>query len=204
MNATLDASTDFERATDPFPLFDRWMADAEQSEPNDPNAVCLATATPDGRPAARIVLLKSVDPRGFVFHSHYTGRKGEEMAANPQVALCFHWKTLHRQVRVEGRVERASAEESDSYYASRARTSRLGAWASRQSQPLRDRAELEAALREVEARFPGEDVPRPEHWGGFRVVPTVVEFWQDAPYRLHDRRVFTRTGEGWATQRLYP
>lgn len=204
MNATLDANTDFTLRTDPVALFSEWMRAAEASEPNDPNAMCLATVGADGRPSARIVLLKSVDAGGFMFHSHYTGRKGRELDANPYAALCFHWKSLHRQVRVEGRVEHATPAESDAYYASRARISRLGAWASRQSEPLSDRAELEARLREAEQRFPDEEVPRPEHWGGFRLVPDSIEFWQDAPYRLHDRIVFIRDGEGWERQRLYP
>ena len=199
MDTALDTAGD-----DPIALFARWMAAAEASEPNDPDAVCLATATADGRPAARMVLLKGADARGFVFHSHYDGRKGAEMERNPHAALCFHWKTLRRQVRVEGSVERVAAAESDGYYASRARVSRLGAWASRQSRPLADRAELEASVAEMERRFPGEEVPRPPHWGGFRVVPARIEFWQDMPFRLHDRLVFERAGAGWTTHRLYP
>ncbi len=198
----MDAAPDV--TADPVALFAGWMREAEASEPNDPNAVCLATATADGRPAARMVLLKDADARGFVFHSHYDGRKGAELEANPFAALCFHWKTLHRQVRVEGTVERVPEAESDDYYATRARVSRLGAWASRQSRPLADRAELEASVAVMEARFPGDDVPRPPHWGGLRVIPERIEFWRDMPYRLHDRLVFERAGEGWATHRLYP
>ncbi|MFT8244156.1 pyridoxamine 5'-phosphate oxidase [Roseomonas sp. BN140053] len=191
-------------ATDPIALFASWMAEAKLSEPNDPNAMCLATVTPEGRPAARIVLLKDLDERGFVFHSHYDGRKGTELAAHPYAALCFHWKTLQRQVRVEGTVQPVSAEESDRYFASRPRISKLGAWASRQSRRLGERSELETGLAEMEARFPGEEVPRPPHWGGFRVVPEAIEFWRDMPFRLHDRLVFTRTDAAWTTHRLFP
>ena len=189
---------------DPLVLFGRWLRAAEASEPNDPEAMCLATADARGRPAARMVLLKEADARGFVFYSHRDGRKGLELDANPFAALCFHWKTLRRQVRVEGRVERVSDAESDAYYASRARVSRLGAWASRQSRPLADRVELEAGVAAAEARFPGDDVPRPQHWGGFRLVPDRVEFWRDMPHRLHDRLVFERAGDGWTTGRLFP
>lgn len=195
---------DLDHAQDPYALFAGWMADAARSEPNDPNAMCLATASADGAPSARMVLLKEADPRGFVFYSHLDGRKGGEIAANPRAALCFHWKTLARQVRVEGRTEPVSAEEADAYFASRARTSRLGAWASRQSRPLAARADLEAGVAEFDGRFPGEEVPRPEHWSGTRVVPARIEFWRDMPFRLHDRLVFERDGDAWRTHRLYP
>ena len=200
----MDANTDFTLSTDPVALFSEWMRAAEASEPNDPNAMCLATVGADGRPSARIVLLKSVDAGGFMFHSHYTGRKGRELDANPCAALCFHWKSLRRQVRVEGRVEHATPAESDAYYASRARISRLGAWASRQSEPLADRAELEARLREAVQRFPDEEVPRPEHWGGFRLIPDSIEFWEDRPGRQHWRTRFVKTAGGWESGLLYP
>lgn len=196
---------------DPFALFARWMAEAAASEPNDPNAMTLATATPDGLPAARIVLLKAVDPaghapRGFVFYTNTQSRKGGELAANARAALLFHWKTLTRQIRIEGAVQPVAPAEADAYYASRARISRLGAWASDQSRPLDARATLEARLAEVEARYPGEAIPRPPHWSGYRVVPARIEFWQDMPFRLHDRSVFTRdtAGTGWVHGKLFP
>lgn len=195
--------------TDPFALFSAWFAEAEASEPNDPNAMCLATATPEGAPSARMVLLKGLDGpevpgRGFVFYTNLESRKGAEIAANPRVALLFHWKTLGRQVRVEGRAAPVSPEEADAYFASRARLSRIGAWASRQSRPLGSRAELEAAVEAFDSRFPGEDIPRPSHWSGFRVTPERIEFWRDMPHRLHDRLLFTRDGEVWRSELLYP
>ena len=189
---------------DPLGLFQAWLDAATASEPNDPNAVTLATATPDGAPSARMVLLKGFDARGFVFYTNAQSRKGTELAANSQVALLFHWKTLRRQVRVEGRVSPVTAEEADAYFASRHRLSRLGAIASDQSRRLESRAELERRLAEADARYPGDDIPRPAHWTGFRVDPARIEFWQDMPYRLHDRRIFTRQAEGWATEALYP
>ncbi len=190
---------------DPFAWFADWMAEAAVSEPNDPNAMTLATATPDGRPAARIVLLKGYDERGFVFYTNTQSRKGGELAANPHAALLLHWKSLRRQVRIEGCVEPVTAEEADLYYTSRPRISRLGAWASEQSRPLEDRAELERRLAEQEARFPGEVIPRPPHWSGYRLIPERFEFWQDMPYRLHDRTALTRMpAGGWAAGKLYP
>lgn len=191
---------------DPFQLFERWMAEASQSEIADANAMTLATATKDGRPSARIVLLKGIDGRGLVFYSNLESRKAEELAANPVAALLFHWKSLGRQVRVEGSITRASDAEADAYFASRLRISRLGAWASDQSRPLSSRSELERRLAEYEARYPGEDVPRPPYWGGYRLAPERFEFWQDMPYRLHDRLVFTRSGSvlGWTIGRLFP
>jgi pyridoxamine 5'-phosphate oxidase len=189
---------------DPIALFEAWMAEASKSEPNDPNAVCLATATPDGRPSARMVLLKGVDARGFVFYTNLESRKGGELAANPFAALCFHWKTLQRSVRVEGAVEQVSAEEADAYYASRARGSRIGAWASRQSRPLEGRFALEKAVADYTLKFGLGEIPRPPHWSGFRLLPSRIELWRDMPFRLHERRVFHRAGTGWEMEMLYP
>jgi pyridoxamine 5'-phosphate oxidase len=194
---------------DPFALFDAWMTEAETTEPNDPNAMTVATATPDGAPAARILLLKEVDPpgatpRGFVFYTNKESRKAEELTANPRAALLFHWKALRRQIRIEGAVIDATDAESDAYFATRPRVSRLGAWASDQSRPLAERALLERRLAEQEARFPGETIPRPPHWGGYRLIPTRFEFWQDMPYRLHERILFTRAPDGWTVGRLFP
>ncbi|HEY5301948.1 MAG TPA: pyridoxamine 5'-phosphate oxidase [Acetobacteraceae bacterium] len=191
--------------SDPFAWFDRWMEDAAASEPADPNAMTLATTTADGLPSARIVLLKGHDARGFVFYTNTESRKGSELKDNPRAAVLFHWKSLQRQVRIEGRIERVTEGEADAYYATRARISRLGAWASDQSRPLRDRAELERRLAEQEARFPDDRVPRPPHWSGYRLVPDCFEFWQDMPYRLHDRTVFTRRGaDAWTMGKLFP
>lgn len=203
-DATADGSRD-----DPFATFEAWMAEAARSEPNDPNAVCLATATPDGRPSARMVLLKGLDaagsdPRGFVFYTNLESRKGGELAANPFAAMCFHWKTLQRSVRVEGRVQPVSNAEADAYYASRARGSRIGAWASRQSRPLEGRFALEKAVAEHTLRFGIGEVPRPPHWSGFRLVPDRIEFWRDMPFRLHERRVFHAAPPGWRTEMLFP
>ena len=189
---------------DPIALFASWLAEAEKTEPNDANAVCLATATPDGLPSARMVLLKGVDARGFVFYTNLESRKGGELAANPNAALCFHWKSLHRSVRVEGAVERVSDAEADAYYASRARTSRLGAWASKQSRPLESRFALEKAVAEYGLRYAVGEIPRPAFWSGFRVLPRRIELWRDMPFRLHERRVFHRDGEGWRLEMLYP
>jgi pyridoxamine 5'-phosphate oxidase len=166
----------------------------------------LATVGLDGAPDARIVLLKGHDPSGFVFYTNYESRKGEELSADPRATLVFHWKSLQRQIRVEGQVERVTPEEADAYFASRPQLSKVGAWASEQSRPLTERAELERRLAEAEARFAGADVPRPPHWSGFRLVPRRLEFWREMPYRLHDRLVFTRSapGEPWSTGRLFP
>jgi pyridoxamine 5'-phosphate oxidase len=193
-------------SADPFTLFSEWLADARRTEINDPNAMTLATIGLDGAPDARIVLLKGQDPRGFVFYTNYESRKGEELAADPRAALVFHWKSLQRQIRIEGQVELVTPEEADGYFVLRPRLSKVGAWASDQSRPLSERAELERRLAEAEARFPGDDVSRPPHWSGFRLLPHRFEFWREMPYRLHDRLVFTRSGEQepWSTGRLFP
>ena len=191
-------------STDPYALFSDWLGEATRSEPNDPNALCLATCTPDGRPSARMVLLKGHDARGFVFYTNLESRKGGELAANPFAALCFHWKTLQRSVRVEGAVEPVSDAEADEYYASRARGSRIGAWASRQSRPLEGRWALEKAVADYTLKFGVGAIPRPPFWSGFRVVPARIEFWRDMPFRLHERRVFHAEGASWREEALYP
>jgi len=196
-------------SSDPFTVFDAWLADARRMELNDPNAMTLATATSDGRPSARTVLLKGVDRGGFVFYTNTQSRKGLELAANPFAMLLFHWKTLGRQIRIEGPVEPVQAHEADSYYRSRPRESRLGAWASDQSRPLPDRNELILRLRSLDNEYPGDLIPRPPHWSGYRVRPERFEFWQDMPYRLHDRTVYaaqeyTAQDGAWQVSKLYP
>ncbi len=189
---------------DPIILFESWFAEACASEPNDPEAVALATADADGQPSLRMVLMKGHGRDGFTFYTNAGSQKGSELAANPSAALLFHWKSLRRQVRAEGIVEPVSADEADRYFASRGRGSQLGAWASDQSRPLDSRAAFEARLEQTKARFAGEDVPRPAYWRGYRLVPQRIEFWSDRPHRLHERRLFTRDAGGWSETLLYP
>lgn len=204
--AQLAANADetmFERA-EPFGLFVEWLETAKASEPNDANAMTLATLDAEGMPDARIVLLKDVDARGFTFFSNQESAKGEQLWAHPSAALVFHWKSLRRQVRVRGVVEQVSAAEADAYFASRARESRIGAWASDQSRPLDSRAVLEARVAEKTASFDGQDVPRPDRWTGWRVVPQQIEFWRDRAFRLHDRLRFECDSDVWKRTRLWP
>lgn len=194
---------------DPFALFAAWMSDAEASEPNDPNAMAVATSTPDGHPSVRMLLLKGVDERGFIFYTNLESRKGLELLSNPHVALLFHWKSIRRQIRIEGPVESVSNAEADVYFASRSRMSRLGAVASDQSRPLDDRSTFEERLKSADEKYGDGLIPRPANWSGFRVLPEAIEFWQDRPYRLHDRAVWTRNekahdGNAWNVTRLYP
>lgn len=205
------AAGDFTAADEPFALFADWLGEAKASEPNDPNAMALATVDEDGLPNVRMVLLKGVDgadatPRGFVFYTNLESAKGRELLAARKAALCFHWKSLRRQVRVRGLVTPVSAAEADAYFASRARGSRLGAWASAQSRPLESRFALEKAVAAITARYPIGEIPRPPHWSGFRIAPVEIEFWHDRPFRLHDRLVFRRPDAAapWEKQRLYP
>jgi pyridoxamine 5'-phosphate oxidase len=193
-----------EVAADPIAQFRAWFEDAIAAMVPEPNAMTLATASPDARPSARVVLLKGFDARGFSFYTNYESRKSREVEANPRASLVFFWHALERQVRVEGHVERVADEESDHYFAVRPLGARLGAWASRQSDVVPDRAALESALAELERRYPEGDVPRPPHWGGYRVVPEEVEFWQGRPNRLHDRLRYRRIPSGWALERLSP
>ena len=191
---------------DPIAAFDGWLQEAAVSEPNDPNAMSLATVGADGMPNARMVLLKGHDARGFVFYTNLESQKGGELADNAQAALCFHWKSLYRQVRVQGPISAVSDAEADAYFNSRGRQSRIGAWASQQSRPLANRAELEGVFAKIDAQYPDEDIPRPPHWSGRRITPLRIEFWQDGDHRLHDRLVFKRaTAEAaWENERLYP
>ncbi|MBD0416051.1 pyridoxamine 5'-phosphate oxidase [Oryzicola mucosus] len=205
MSSTELTSRDFTEAGEPFRLFAEWLGDATKNELNDPNAVALATVDTDGLPDVRMVLLKGLDERGFVFYTNFESAKGTEILATMKAAMCFHWKSLRRQVRVRGPVEIVTNEEADVYFASRPRGSRIGAWASKQSRPLESRFALEKAVAEYTARHPIGDIPRPSYWSGFRIVPTHVEFWHDRPFRLHDRVTFTRNADGgWDKSRLYP
>lgn len=191
--------------SDPFTLFHQWFEEAKSSESADPDAACLATADHQGRPSARMVLVRKVDQDGFVFFSNETSRKGQQLSANPNAALCYHWKSRGRQVRIEGRVEHTTTKESDDYFTSRHRSSRIGAWASLQSQPLESRDALLKRVADVENKYDGSDVPRPDHWHGFRIIPTRIEFWQEGEFRLHDRFIFIRADDGtWRVERQHP
>lgn len=190
---------------DPFALFADWMREAAVHEPTDANAMTLATVTEDGWPQARIVLLKGVDPRGFVFFTNRESDKARQLGFAGRAGIMFHWKSIARQIRITGAIEQVTDAESDAYYATRARVSRLGAWASDQSRPLPNRTELERRLAVYALKYPGDDIPRPSHWGGYRLLPTRFEFWQNMPYRLHDRVVYTPDDQGgWTTGKLFP
>ena len=197
---------DFTEADEPMRLFAAWLADATAAEPRDPNAMTLATVDADGMPNARMVLLKGADEQGFVFYTNMGSQKGQELAASAKAALVFHWKSLNRQVRVRGRVENVTAEEADAYFATRPKQAQIGAWASKQSQPLESRMAFEKAVAINAAKYAIGSVPRPPNWSGYRIVPDQIEFWHDRPFRLHDRIVFKRAtaGEAWSKTRLYP
>lgn len=197
---------DFTEKSEPFALFEEWLAEATKTEPNDPNAVALATVDEEGLPDVRMVLLKGFDSQGFVFYTNFESQKGREILGSMKAAMCFHWKTLRRQVRIRGPVEIVTEEEADAYYATRPRGSRIGAWASKQSRPLESRFALEKAVAEYTARYAIGEIPRPAYWSGFRIRPTSIEFWHDRPFRLHDRVVFSREAPDgdWNKTRLYP
>ncbi len=195
---------DFTEAQEPYRLFASWLEEATGSEINDPNALALATVDTDGMPNVRMVLLKGFDERGFVFYTNFESQKGREILGSMKAAMCFHWKSLRRQVRVRGPVEQVSDAEADEYFASRPRGSRIGAWASKQSRPLEGRFALEKAVAEYTAKHAVGEIPRPEHWSGFRILPQSIEFWHDRPFRLHDRVVFNRSQDDWDKTRLYP
>lgn len=202
----LTASMGFADRNDPFGLFGDWLKDAEKSEPNDPNAMALATADEEGLPNVRMVLLKGFDEQGFVFYTNFESQKGQEILGTMKAAIAFHWKSLRRQVRVRGIVEEVTKEDADAYFASRPRDSRIGAWASQQSRPLETRFALETAVAMNTAKYAIGEVPRPPHWSGFRIMPLTIEFWHDRPFRLHDRVVFRRADvkAEWTKARLYP
>ncbi|MBX2804537.1 MAG: pyridoxamine 5'-phosphate oxidase [Hyphomicrobiales bacterium] len=203
---TTGHAPDFSEADEPFALFGDWFADAKAREPNDPNAMALATVDGRGLPNVRMVLLKDFSPSGFTFYTNFESAKGRELLENGKAALCFHWKSLRRQVRVRGNVEQVNEAEADAYFESRPRGSRIGAWASQQSRPLEGRFALEKAVAAYTAKYAVGSVPRPEYWSGFRLSPTEIEFWHDRPFRLHDRIVFNRTDASspWDRRRLYP
>lgn len=204
--AVADTQPELEAASDPFELFGNWLKEAKEKELNDANAMALATADSSGLPDVRMVLLKDFDPQGFVFYTNLESYKGRQLGENPQAALCFHWKSLRRQVRVRGAITTVSQEEADAYFASRARDSRIGAWASAQSRPLEDRFALEKSVAGYALKFGIGEVPRPDFWSGFRLVPNRIEFWRDRPFRLHDRLEFVRADGAapWTTSKLYP
>lgn len=188
----------------PFQLFDEWYAQAKASEPSDPNAMAVATATPDAIPSVRMVLLKDHGPEGFVFYTNLESRKGDELTANPRASLCFHWKSTYKQVRIEGRIEQVSDAEADAYFASRSRAKQLAATASRQSRPLPAFEKFEQEIAALDAKYAGRDLPRPDHWSGVRVIPDQIEFWEGTQERTHHRRLFVRDGDGWREGLLYP
>jgi pyridoxamine 5'-phosphate oxidase len=192
------------QATDPFRLFSEWLAEASAKEPNDPNAMALATVDAGGQPSVRMVLLKDADPRGFVFYTNYESRKGRQLLETRKAAIVMHWKSLGRQVRAEGAVESVTDAEADAYFHSRHKSSQIGAWASQQSRPLESRFELEKRVASFAAKYAIGTVPRPPYWSGFRLIPNYIEFWENRPFRLHDRLVYHRAGEGWTTEKLYP
>ncbi len=207
--STDDASPEnvkFFKVTNPYALFDAWMKDASASEPNDPTAMALGTVDEDGLPNVRMVLLKAVDEHGFVFYTNYESAKGCELLSQKKAAICFHWKSLRRQVRIRGEIIQVSDEEADAYYNSRDRGSRIGAWASRQSRPMSDRFELEREVAKKAVKYAVGAIPRPDYWSGFRLVPSAIEFWRDKPFRLHDRRLFSRKTheDNWEIEQLFP
>lgn len=205
MSETWLTNGDFTEADEPLKLFAAWMDDAAKSEPNDHTAVALASVDDEGLPDVRMVLLKGFDERGFVFYTNFESQKGVEILSSMKAAMCFHWKSLRRQIRLRGPVEQVSDAEADAYYESRPRGSRIGAWASKQSRPLESRFALEKAVAEYTAKHPIGSIPRPKHWSGFRIKPTSMEFWHDRPFRLHDRIMFSREADGgWIKTRLYP
>ena len=204
MNDTGLTDGDFTQSAEPYALFAQWLNDATATEPNDPNALALATVDGDGLPNVRMVLLKGFDAHGFVFYTNYESNKGRELLGARKAAMCFHWKSLRRQIRVRGPVTTVPDEEADAYFASRPRGSRIGAWASAQSRPLESRFALEKAVAEYTARYAIGEIPRPRHWSGFRLEPSSIEFWHDRPFRLHDRVLFEAEGAGWRKTRLYP